>query len=103
MNPEPLRQKLVAAARAAEPPSDVVPYAFEKRIMARLSGRPTLDSWAAFGALLWRAVLPCCAVMLIAGASSMATLAMRPAHEDLAAQLDAVLLADLDTSGTENP
>ena len=103
MNPEPLRQKLVAAARAAEPPSDHVPYAFEKRIMARLPGRQVPDSWAAFGALLWRAVLPCCAMMLIAGASSMATAAIRPANDDLGAQLDAVLLADLDTSGAETP
>jgi hypothetical protein len=99
MNPELLRQKLVAAARAAEPPSDRVPYAFEKRIMARLAGRPVTDPWSALAGFLWRAVLPCCAVMLIAGAS---TFAIPSPHEDLGAQLDAVLLADLDT-GTETP
>lgn len=100
MNPENLRQKLVAAARASEPPSENVPYAFEKRVMAHLSGRQAPDSWAAFAAFLWRAVLPCCAVMLIAGASSFA---FSPSNEDLGAQLDAVLLADLEPPVADMP
>lgn len=95
MNPELLRQKLVAAARAAEPPSDHVPYAFHHRIMARLTHRTAPDAWTAFGNLLWRAVLPCCALMILLGAS---TFAITPAPEDLGSQLDAVLLADLDTT-----
>ena len=45
MNLAELEQKLVAAARA-NPPSDGVPYAFEKRIMARLATRPVMDDWA---------------------------------------------------------
>ena len=39
MNLAELERKLIAAARA-NPPSDRVPYAFEKRIMARLAARP---------------------------------------------------------------
>lgn len=97
MNPEPLRQKLLAAARS-EAPSDHVPYAFEKRVMAHLAGRPVPDAWAAWGALLWRALLPCCGLMLLVAATSLSA----PRTDDLGAQLDAVLLADLDTS-TETP
>lgn len=100
MNADQLQNKLLAAARAAEPPSDHVPYAFEKRVMARIAGREVPDTWAALGAFLWRAVLPCCALMLVVGASSIA---VGPKPDDLGAQLDAVLLADLDTSSTENP
>src|SRR5581483_9153776 len=49
MNLSELRQKLIAAARANSP-ADSVPYAFEKRILARLTGRPEadpLDFWHA--------------------------------------------------------
>ena len=45
MNLAELERKLIAAARA-NPPSDRVPYAFEKRIMARLAARPVVDGWA---------------------------------------------------------
>lgn len=100
MNPENLRQKLLSAARADGPSSDHVPYAFEKRIMARIGRRVPPDSWTALGAFLWRAVAPCCAVMLLAGISSYS---LHPSTDDLSAQLDAVLLADLDTSGTDSP
>lgn len=92
MNPEPLRRKLIAAARS-ETPSDRVPYAFEKRIMACLRGRPRLDLWATWSPLLWRAVVPCCAVMILAGAMA---LTFGPSSDDLGAELDAVLLADVE-------
>lgn len=91
---EPLRQRLLAAART-DPPSDRVPYAFEKRIMARLAGRPIPDRWAAWGAFFWRALAPCCAVMILTGAGSAA---LDPAGDDLGTELDAVLLADLEPS-----
>lgn len=95
MNAEPLRQKLLASARA-HPPSDRVPYAFEKRIMSRILNREAPDAWAAWGFVLWRAVAPCFALMLMAGVGSYA---VNPASEDLGSQLDAVLLADLDVAG----
>ncbi len=94
MNLEHLRQRLMAAARR-ETVSDHVPYAFEKRVMARLAGRPIGDRWAAWGALFWRALAPCCAVMILAGAGSAA---FTPAPEDLGTQLDAILLADVHDS-----
>ncbi len=98
MKPELLRLKLIAAARRAGV-ADRVPYAFEKRVMARLFGRPVLDPWSAWGALLWRALAASCGVMLLAG---LGTVFLRPPADDLGTQLDAVLLAGLD-SGAETP
>lgn len=95
MNPEFLRQKLIAAART-EAASDRVPYAFEKRIMNRLAGREVPDAWAAWGASLWRAVAPCFAVMLLAGIGAAA---WDSTGDDWHDQIDAVLVADLDTAG----
>ena len=62
MDFEQLRQRLITAARARLP-SDAVPYAFEKRIMARLTPRTQVDPWAAWGRVLWRAAAPCVAIM----------------------------------------
>ena len=56
MNLSELQQKLIAAARS-NPPSDAVPYAFEKRLLARLAGRPVVDNWALWSRALWRALL----------------------------------------------
>ena len=95
MNAELLRQKLLASARA-HAPSDRVPYAFEKRIMSRILRREVPDVWSAWGSVLWRAVAPCFALMLMAGIGSYV---VNPASEDLGSQLDAVLLADLDVAG----
>jgi hypothetical protein len=66
MNLDHLRQKLLGAARA-QPPSDHVPYAFEKRIMARLLAPPALDHWALWARALWRAAAPCLALTLLFG------------------------------------
>ena len=69
MNLEPLRQKLLAAARV-NPPSDRVPYAFEKRILARLAQSPPLDLAARWARALWRAAAPCVGLALLLGAWS---------------------------------
>jgi hypothetical protein len=66
MNLAELQKKLVAAARA-NPPSDRVPYAFEKRIMARLALLPCPDAWALWSRALWRAVAPCVMIALLLG------------------------------------
>lgn len=58
MNLELFEAKILAAARKA-PVSDRVPYAFEKRIMARLRQSPALDPLAFWSHALWRAVAPC--------------------------------------------
>jgi hypothetical protein len=72
MNLEGLHKKLIAAARA-NPPSDAVPYAFEKRIMARLAERPVADAWLFWGRALWRAAAACLAVTAVVSALSFAS------------------------------
>ncbi len=62
-----LQKKLLAAARA-DSPSDRVPYAFEKRVMARLGRSPVRDLGALWAQALWRATAPCAAIMLLLGA-----------------------------------
>ena len=61
-----LHERLIATARAP-PPGDQVPYAFEKRIMARLTSRPALNPWAFWERSLWRAAIPCLAIALLCG------------------------------------
>jgi hypothetical protein len=98
MNLAKLEQKLVAVARA-NPPSDQVPYAFEKRIMARLAARPALDDWALWARALWRAATPCVAIMLLLGAWSLFTpsrSASSASTGDLSQQLEQTLLAAVD-------
>ena len=69
MKLENLQRKLIAVARNATP-SDRVPYAFEKRIMARLEGACT-DLLGAWSAALWRAALGCVVVVVLSGALSL--------------------------------
>ena len=66
MNLDNLQHKLIAAARA-EQSSDRVPYAFEKRVMARLA-EVRADLLGAWSHALWRAAVLCIAVMLLSGA-----------------------------------
>ena len=58
-----LHERLIAAARE-NPPSDQVPYVFEKRVMARLRGRPVEDAWTLWGAALWRSAFVCVALAI---------------------------------------
>lgn len=58
MNWHTVQEKLLAAARA-EPADDRVPYAFEQRILARLSARPAPDRRAEWAAALLKAAVPC--------------------------------------------
>jgi hypothetical protein len=63
MNLEKLQSKLLAVAREC-PPSDAVPYAFERRIMARLMAPARVDPLTFWNRMLWRAAVPCLLVML---------------------------------------
>jgi hypothetical protein len=69
MNLDELQRKLMAAARAAVP-GDHVPYAFEKRIRARLAARPVPDNLVFWSRALWRAAVSCVAVALLLGVCS---------------------------------
>jgi hypothetical protein len=107
MNLNQLNDKLIAAARA-DRPSDRVPYAFEKRIMALIAGRPVPDALALWSQALWRAAAAALGVVLLVTVSSLflttestaennlATVA--PATTDLAQDFEKTLLASVDTS-----
>ena len=97
MNLDDLHQKLVAAARA-NPPSERMPLAFEKRIMARLTTRPALDACAVWSRALWRAAAPCVAVMLLFGAWSLFAPSAGSSGNDLSQDLENTLLAAADQS-----
>ena len=99
MNLGPLERKLIAAARA-NPPSDRVPYAFEKRIMARLATRPVVDDWALWARALWRAAAPCVAIMLVLGAWSFFAPPASTSANDLSQDLEKTLLAAVDQDQT---
>jgi hypothetical protein len=95
MNLAKLEQKLFAVARAY-PPSDRVPYAFEKRITALIGSRPQLDRWELWGRALWRAAAPCVVIALLLGAWSWFTPSPGLSGTDLSQQLEQTLLAASD-------
>jgi hypothetical protein len=88
-----LERKLIAAARA-ESPSERVPYAFEKRVLARLATLPAMvDHWALWSRALWRAAAPCVAIMLLLGAWSLYVSTRTPAGGDLSQEFENTLIA----------
>ena len=95
MNLAELERKLMAAARA-ETPSDRVPYAFEKRIMARLAASPAVDAWTLWGRALWRAAAPCVAIMVALAAWSFLLPNESVPAGDLSQALEQTLLAAVD-------
>jgi len=96
MNLIELQRKLVAAARSVEP-SDRVPFAFEKRIMALIAARTTVDKWAVWAKALWRAAALCVVLMLALSAWAFFKPASDPAPTtDLSQQFDTTMLAAVD-------
>ena len=57
---EKLRKTLIGAARV-QTPDEAVPYAFERRIMARLGTGVAPGAWMLWGQALWRAAAACVA------------------------------------------
>lgn len=92
MNLEELQRKLIVAART-ETPSDRVPYAFEKRVMARLTARQSPDELSLWAGALWRAAAPCVGIMLLLTAWSLFGRAGAGAPPDLSQELDNTVLA----------
>ncbi len=92
MNLTELQSKLLAVARA-NPPSERVPYAFEKRVLARLASQPALDRCALWARALWRAAAPCVAMTLLLGAWSLFAPAPKPAGNDLSQEFENIVLA----------
>jgi hypothetical protein len=67
MNMTELEKKLLAAARAT-PPSEAVPYAFEKSVMARLQAITPENDLLLWGRALWRGAIASLAIALACGA-----------------------------------
>jgi hypothetical protein len=66
MNLDTLIDRLLTVARS-EPPNCQVPYAFEKRIMARLMSAAPADTWTLWGQALWRSAALCLIIMTVSG------------------------------------
>jgi hypothetical protein len=92
MDIDALQKKLIAAAKA-NPPRDSVPYAFEKRITARLAGQTMLDDLGFWAGSLWRAAVPCVAVMLLLGAWSLFPVHHKTVSSDLSQDIENTVLA----------
>lgn len=74
------------------PSDERVPYAFEKRILARLQETPALDPIALWAQALWRGVAPCLGVMAVALVMSFA------AKEESAVGSTQTDIADFETA-----
>jgi hypothetical protein len=108
MNLESLHQKLIAAARA-NPPGDRVPYAFEKRIVARLKELPAFDVSAVWARALWRAAALCVVLTLLLGVWSLigvhhttaATNANNSNNEEFSLHFEQTMLAAVNESAVK--
>jgi hypothetical protein len=89
----PELDQLVRAARAL-PDDERVPYAFEKRIMARVRSARVTDVWSACAATMWRAAFSCLAIMLLTGA--VVRYVGAPSPELFAGDLERTVLAPVD-------
>ena len=92
MNLAKLQDKLIAAGRRQEP-DERVPYAFEKRIMARLAGRERMDLWAFWVRGMWRAAASSVAVAALFVAFCHFLPVMPESGHDLGQDLENTLLA----------
>ena len=92
---ESLQKKLIAAARA-NPPGDQVPYAFEKRVMARLLARATADRLAGWVRGFWQAAASCVVLALLLLAWTFFNPAISPRTDDLSQNFENTLLASVD-------
>lgn len=98
MSYELLLKKLVNAAKRNKP-SDNVPYAFEKRIMARIYELKANDTATLWAQLLWRAVKPCLLVMIIACLIALFTQMQNGFEENPSKEFETAVLAGLNTIG----
>ena len=100
MNLAELERKLIAAARA-NPPGDSVPYAFEKRIMARLAERPAVDIAALWARALWRAAASCVALAVLVSAWFFLSPPGASQSTSLTQQFENTMLAAVDQEGDQ--
>jgi hypothetical protein len=94
MNVNELQKKLIAAARA-NTPSDHVPFAFEKRIIALIPSMTPTDSVASWVRGLWQAAASCAVVALLCGTWAFFNPAAN-SGDDLSQNFENTLLASVD-------
>ena len=97
MNLDNLQTKLIAAARTAQP-SERVPYAFEKRVMARLTESVRVDLLGAWSAALWRAAIGCVAVAALSGALSLWNSQHGSTEGDLSQEFETAVFASVSST-----
>jgi uncharacterized membrane protein len=88
-----LQCKLIEAARKT-PPSDAAPYAFEKRVMARITALPRADMWTRLAKPFWVAAGSCAALTLACGIWVSAGSAQRDA-ESFSRQFETAVYASV--------
>jgi anti-sigma-K factor RskA len=96
MNINLLSQKLLRAAKASTP-SDHVPYAFEKRVLAHIQATPISDAMTLWVRALWRAALPCLAITVVLFGWAIASPGQAPSSgtANLSAALETTLMASV--------
>lgn len=100
MDLDQLHKRLIAAAKANTPSTDV-PYAFERRIMERIRTTIRVDFWSVWSTILWRATAPCLGIMLLISIWTGWQIAKTsPADSivNLNAELETTIYAGLDAS-----
>ncbi len=95
MNLGALQNKLTAAARLNQP-SEHVPYAFEKRIMALIAERTATAQRNLWVRGLWQAAVSCVAVAVVCGTVSVFAPATSDNGNDLSQDFENTLLASVD-------
>jgi len=93
MDLENLRTKLLSAARQTAP-DERVPYAFEKRIMARLARKPAEDLFSLWGSALWKGAAACAVITALSVALSVWTFHSKTDTDD--DSFETVVLAGAD-------
>jgi len=95
MNLDNLEKKLLNAARL-DTPSDAVPYAFEKRILARLTGRTPGDLGTAWLRALWRAAACSAAIAVVVSAWTLLPSSAKRGSGDLSQDFETTVYAMVD-------
>jgi hypothetical protein len=96
MNSGELHKQLIAAARTI-PLDERVPYAFEKRVMARLAPSARLvDAWAVWSHALWKGALTSIAIMACCGVWA-AWAHHRSVNGDFSQQFESAVFASAST------
>ena len=93
---------------------DRVPYAFEKRVMAHIkeTPQPAVNIWAQWSQALWRATIPCFAVMVLVavwtGSNSTGNQPIEPNPSAVIVQsdpaeeeLEAIVMLAIDSGGMD--